>query len=147
MREKLNLLCINLREYTLHWWERMQFDRLIRSKNKICYWPRMKKILAIRFYSLDCDELLSYKKQDYYWPRSLLILLEGDTETKFIDFIGVDKFDAIVSFYLVNLNNCMKTKEKEIQVHLVVPLMSCKYGKKIKRFNRSKYFFIWSKRF
>ena len=30
----------------------------------------MKKILAIRFYSLDCDELLSYKKQDYYWQRS-----------------------------------------------------------------------------
>ena len=73
MREKLNLLCINLREYTLHWWERMQFDRLIRGKNKICYWPRMKKILAIRFYSLDCDELLSCKKQDYYWPRSLCL--------------------------------------------------------------------------
>ena len=104
-------------------------------------------MLAIKFYPLNCEEILSYKKQDYYWPRSLLILLEGDTETKFIDFIGVDKFDAIVSFYLVNLNNCMKTKEKEIQVHLVVPLMSCKYGKKIKRFNCSKYFFIWSKRF
>ena len=75
------------------------------------------------------------------------IILVGDIETKFIDFIGVDKFDAIVSFYLVNLNNCMKTKEKEIQVDLFVPLMSCKYGKKIKRFNHLKYLFIWSKRF
>ena len=75
------------------------------------------------------------------------IILEGDTETMFIDFIGVDKFDAIVSFYLVNLNNCMKTKEKEIQVDSFVPLMSCKYGKRIKRFNHSKYLFIWSKRF
>ena len=75
------------------------------------------------------------------------IILVGDTETKFIDFIGVDKFDAIISFYLVNLNNCMKTKEKESQVDLFVPLMSCKYGKKIKRFNYSKYLFIWSERF
>ena len=49
----------------------MQFDILLRGKNKICSWPWMKKMLAIRFYHLDCDELLSYKKQDYYWPRSL----------------------------------------------------------------------------
>ena len=51
---------------------------------------------------------------------------------KFIDFIGVDKFDSIVSSYLVNLYNYMKTKEKEIQVDLFIPLMSCKYRKKIK---------------
>ena len=30
----------------------------------------MKKMLAINFYPLDCEELLSYTKQDYYWPRS-----------------------------------------------------------------------------
>ena len=30
----------------------------------------MKKMLAIKFYPLNCDELLSYTKQDYYWPRS-----------------------------------------------------------------------------
>ena len=28
-------------------------------------------MLAINFYPLVCDKLLSYKKQDYYWPRSL----------------------------------------------------------------------------
>ena len=27
-------------------------------------------MLAINFYPLDCEELLSYTKQDYYWPRS-----------------------------------------------------------------------------
>ena len=27
-------------------------------------------MLAIKFYHLDCDEILSYAKQDYYWPRS-----------------------------------------------------------------------------
>ena len=26
-------------------------------------------MLAVRFYPLDCDELLSSTKQDYYWPR------------------------------------------------------------------------------
>ena len=34
-------------------------------------WPKMKKMFAINFYPLDCDELLSYTKQDYYQPRSL----------------------------------------------------------------------------
>ena len=75
------------------------------------------------------------------------IILVGDTETKFIDFIGVDRFDSIVNFYLVNLNNYMKIKEKEIQVDLFIPLMSCKYGKKIKGLKHSKYLFIWSGRF
>ena len=27
-------------------------------------------MLAIKFYHLDCDEILSYAKQDYYWSRS-----------------------------------------------------------------------------
>ena len=31
----------------------------------------MKKMFAINFYPLDCDELLLYTKQDYYWPESL----------------------------------------------------------------------------
>ena len=56
----------------------------------------------------------------------------GDTKTKFIDFVRVNRFDSIVSFYLVNLYNCMKTWKKEIQVDLFISLMSCKYGKKIK---------------
>ena len=30
----------------------------------------MKKMLAFKFYPLDCEEILSYRIQDYYWPRS-----------------------------------------------------------------------------
>ena len=75
------------------------------------------------------------------------IVLVGDTEIKFIDFIGVDRFDSIDSSYLVNLYNYMKTNEKEIKVDLFIPLMSCKYGKKIKGLKHSKYLFIWNIRF
>ena len=31
---------------------------------------KKKKMLAIKFYLLDCDELLLYTKQDYCWARS-----------------------------------------------------------------------------
>ena len=27
-------------------------------------------MLAIKFYPLNCEEILSYTIQDYYWPRS-----------------------------------------------------------------------------
>ena len=206
-------------------------------------------MLAIKFYPLDCEEILSYTIQDYYWPRNSYlnyfeesnippskeelhveenifleeyvevkeeiieifekineglviveeikikiveeineypiieknledkivetikkeiieelvnyldefklddcniqapIILVGDAETKLIDFIGVDRFYSIVSSYLVNLYNYMKTREKEIQVNFFIPLMSCKYGKKIKGLRHSKYLFIWSGRF
>ena len=67
MRKKLNLLCINLiREYALRWWKWIQTDRIQQGNS----WLRMKKMRAIKFYHLDCDELLSYTKQDYFWPRS-----------------------------------------------------------------------------
>ena len=59
----------------------------------------------------------------------------------------VDRFNSIGGSYLVNLYNYMKTKEKEIQAGLFIPLMSCKYGKKIKGLKHSKYFFIYSERF
>ena len=35
------------------------------------------------------------------------IILVGDTKTKFIDFIGVERFDLIINSYLVNIVNCM----------------------------------------
>ena len=56
--------------YALHWWERIQSDRIRQGKDKIHSWPRMKKMLAINFYPLDYDELLLYAKQDYCWPKS-----------------------------------------------------------------------------
>ena len=66
---------------------------------------------------------------------------------KFIDFIRADRFDSIVNSYLVNLYNYMKIKEKEIQVDFFIPLMSCKYEKKIKGLKHSKYLFICRGRF
>ena len=29
----------------------------------------MKKMIALNFYPLDCDELFSYTKQEYSWPK------------------------------------------------------------------------------
>ena len=196
-------------------------NRIGQGEDIICSWLKMRTMLAINFYPIDCDEILLYTKQYYYWPRSSYLyyfkkpyipplrkelhveeityleeinedlvieedpkikiiveennedpIIEKDLEVemieiieeeieeksfkdlneiksydcqsqdpfilvvsdtlKFIDFIGVDRFDSIVRSYLVNLHYYMKTKEKEIQVDLFIPLMSCKYGKKIK---------------
>ena len=90
----------------------------------------------------DLNELKSYDCQS----QDPFILMVSGTP-KFIDFIWVDIFDAIVSFYLVNLYNYMKTKEKEIQVDLFILLMSCKYGKKITGLKHLMYLCIWSGRF
>ena len=85
----------------------------------------------------DLNEIKSYDCQS----QDPFILVVSDIP-KFIDFIGVDRIDSIVNSYLVNLYNYMKTKEKEIQVDLFIPLMSFKYRKKIKRLKHSKYLFI-----
>ena len=216
---KVGLALYKLSEYALCWWEQIQSDRIRQGKDKICSWPMMKKMLVIKFYALDCEEILLYRIQDYYWPRSSYlnyfeesnippskeglhveenivleeyvevkeeiieifekineglviveeikikiveeinkypiieknledkivetikkeiieevvndldevrlddcniqapIILVGDAETKLIDFIGVDRFYSVVSSYLVNLYNYMKTREKEIQVN------------------------------
>ena len=85
----------------------------------------------------DFNEIKSYDCQS----QDLFILVVSDTP-KFIDFDGVDRFDLIVSSYLVNLYNYMKTKVKEIQVDLFILLISSNYGKKIKGLKHSKYLFI-----
>ena len=54
---------------------------------------------------------LSHKKKRSFY-------FSGKLYTKVYCFIGVDRFNSIVSSYLVNLYNGMKTKEKEIQVDL-----------------------------
>ena len=58
MRENLNLY--KLSGYSLRWWEQTQSDIIRQGKDKIHSWPRMKKMLAIKFYPLDCEEILSY---------------------------------------------------------------------------------------
>ena len=90
----------------------------------------------------DLNEIKSYDCQS----QDPFILVVSDIP-KFINFIGVDRIESIVNSYLVNLYNYMKTKKKEIQVYFFIPLMSCKYGKKIKGLKNSKYLFIWSGRF
>ena len=64
------------------------------------------------------------------------IILVGDTETKFIDFIGVKRFDLIINSYFVNIVNCMKINGQEVQV---AQLMIFKFGKKTKKMKYSKY--------
>ena len=86
----------------------------------------MKKLKRIFFKDLNEIKSYGFQSQDRF------IFVVSDTP-KFIDFIGVDRFDSIASSYLVNLYNCIKTKKKEIQADLFIPLKSFKYGKKIKR--------------
>ena len=72
------------------------------------------------------------------------IILVGDIETKFIDFIGVEIFDLIIDFYLVNIFNCMKIKGQEVQV---TQLMTFKFGKSTKKMKNLNYLFSWHGRF
>ena len=72
------------------------------------------------------------------------IILLGDAETKFIDFIGVERFDLIIDSYLVNIINYMKIKGEEVQL---AQLMTFKFGKKTKKMKYSKYLFSWHGRF
>ena len=72
------------------------------------------------------------------------IVLVGDIGTKFIDFIGVERFDLINDSHLVNIVNCMKIKEQEVQV---AQLRTFNFGKKTKKMKYSKYLFSSHRRF
>ena len=67
-------------EHALRWWKQLQSNRIRQDKEKICSWPKMKKMLAINFYLVDCDEILSYAIQDYYWPRSSYLNYFGEPD-------------------------------------------------------------------
>ena len=82
-------------------------------------------------------------KLDDYNIQTPIILLE-DTEIKFTDFIGVERFDLIIDSYLVNIVNYMKIKEEEVQV---AQLMTFRFGKKTKKMKYSKHLFSWHGRF
>jgi len=62
---------------------------------------------------------------DYCNKAQSPIILVGGTKPKFINFIGFERFDAIIDSYMVNLVNCMKIKQQEVQV---VQLMTFKFG-------------------
>ena len=244
--KKVGLALYKLSKNALHWWEQTQSNRIQQGKDKIRSWPSMKTMLAIKFYPLDCEEILSYTIQDYYWPRSSYlnyfeepnipplkkelhveqnivfeeyvevkeenieiseeineglvleedleikiveeinensiiekdleveivetikeeiieevvnnlnevklddcnvqasIILVEDTETKFIDFIGVERFAFIIDSYFVNIVNCIKIKGQEVQV---AQLVTFKSGKKTRKMKYSKYLFSWHGRF
>ena len=68
----------------------------------------------------------------------------GETETNFIDFIGVERFDVIIDSYLMNIVNCMKIEGQDIQV---AQFMTFKFGKKARKMKYSKYLFSGHERF
>ena len=74
-------------------------------------------------------------KLDYFNIQAPIILVV-DIETKFIDCIGVERFDLIIDSYLVNIGNCMKIKGQEVQA---AQLMTFKFDKKIRELKYSKY--------
>ena len=71
-------------------------------------------MLAIKFYPLDCKEILSYTIQDYYWPRSSYLSyfeepnipplkeeLHAEVNIVFEDYVEV-KEKNIEIFYEIN---------------------------------------------
>ena len=67
----------------------------------------------------DLDEINSNdcKSQDptifffFFWESRSYYFSEGNT-SNFIDFIRIERFDSTIDSYLVNLDDCMKIKEK-----------------------------------
>ena len=53
-----------------------------------------------------------------------------DNTSNFIDFIGVERFDAIIDSYLINIVNCMKIKEKKFSNFSIDNLQVWKVEKK-----------------
>ena len=68
----------------------------------------------------------------------------GNIETKFIDFIGVERFNLTIDSYLVKIVNNMKIEGQEVQI---AQLMTFKFGKNTKKMKYSKYLFTWYGRF
>ena len=66
------------------------------------------------------------------------IILVGDTITKFINLIGLERFDLIINSHLVNIVNCMSVNGEEVQV---IQSMTFKFDKKTKKMKYSKYLF------
>ena len=123
---------VEVKEETIENSEELNEDMVIEEESKvkivgeIIEEPTMEKDLEVEMVETieeeikdesfkDLNKIKSYDCQS----RDPFILVVSDTP-KFIDFIGVDRFDSIVSSYLVNFYNHMKTKEKEIQVDLFI---------------------------
>ena len=70
---KVTLALYKLSGYALSWWDYIQFDRIRQGKDTIHSWPRMKKMISIKFYPWNYDEILSCTKQDYQPKSSYLV--------------------------------------------------------------------------
>ena len=57
---------------------------------------------------------------------SISYYFSGRKHIKFYRFYWGWKIDWITNSYLLNLVNCIRTKEKKYQVDLFIPLMRCK---------------------
>ena len=68
------------------------------------------------------------------------IIFVGNSETKFIDFIGVERLYLIIDSYLVNIFNCMKINGQEVHV---TQLMIFTFRKSTNKMKHSKYLFSW----
>jgi len=64
--------------------------------------------------------------------------------TQSVDFLGVENFDFIINFLLIDVANKLKAKEKKFYATLYE---GYKFQNHIKLLNHSKYLFIWSGRF
>ena len=84
-------------------------------------YPNIKKFLEVKMVETVKEEIEDkifkdlnvFNIVDCPWAS---IILVGGNRPKFIDFIGFEKFDAIVNSYIVNSVNYMKSKEQEVQV-------------------------------
>ena len=120
-----------------------KFMKILLQK-KINEDPIIKKYLEVKIVETIKEEIIEKVVNDLGEVKlndcnvQAPIILVGVIETKFIDFIGVERFDLIIDSYLVNIFNCMKIKGQEIQV---AQLMTFKFGKNTKKMKYSKYLF------
>ena len=69
----------------------------------------MKKMLAFKFYHLDCDEILLYTKQDYYWSKSSHLNYFEEP------YIPPLQEELLVEENIV-LEDCVEFKEQNIEI-------------------------------
>ena len=94
--------------------------------------PIIEKTLKVKIVETIKEEIIEEVVNDFDEVKlddcngQAPIILVGDTETKFIDSIVVERFDLIIDSYLMNIVNCVKIKGQEVQV---AQLMTFKFGK------------------
>ena len=147
---------IEVKEENINIFEEINEDLVIEEEPKIKIVeeinedPIIEKILEVKIVEIIKEEIIEEVVNDLNEAKlddckvQAPIILVGDTKTKFIEFIGVKRFDLIIDSYLVNIVNCMEIKGQEVQI---AQLMIFKFGKKTRKMKYSKYLFTWHGRF